>query len=235
MYSTWRRYCECCRNWLNNPTSNARAANTAEAGAMRFTTGARTAITAGARATCSNTGASRNSAMYSTTGASAAITHEVLERRRPSFARNTSSSPGVASGLRQATGSGRTCPRGPEQRDTDCRMPPTNLTTPCQLHPAAKQLDDQMRPTSLPSSLTGTSHVLSTPPYATKQLDDTVRASNPAAQPTAEFPPPSSLTVRGSSPADKSPSQIAITGHRNCLLTRRRFRAREVSNAATSH
>ena len=83
-------------------------------------------------------------------------------------------------------------------------MPPTNLTTPFQLHPAAKQLDGQMQPTSLPSSLTGTSHVLSTPPYATKQLDNTVRTSNPAAQPTAEFPPPSSLTVRGSSPADRA-------------------------------
>ena len=128
----------------------------------------------------------------------------VLERRRPSFARNTSSTPGVASGLRQATGSGRTCPRRPEQRDTACTMPPTNLTTPFQLHPAAKQLDGQMQPTSLPSSLTGMSHVLSTPPYATKQLDDTVKTSNPAAQPTAEFPPPSSLTVRGSSPADRA-------------------------------
>ena len=78
MYSTWRRCCDCCRNWLNNPTSGARAANTAEAGAMRSTTGARAAITAGARAMCSNTGAGRNSAMYSTTGAGAAVTHDVL-------------------------------------------------------------------------------------------------------------------------------------------------------------
>ena len=61
-----------------------------------------------------------------------------------------------------------------------------------------------MQPTSQPSSLTGTSHVLSTPPYATKQLDDTVRTSNPAAQPTAEFPPPSSLTVSGSSLATRA-------------------------------
>ena len=113
-------------------------------------------------------------------------------------------SPPVPPNPRQATGSGRTCPRGPKQRDTACTMPPTNLTTPFQLHPAAKQLDGQMQPTSLPSSLTGTSHVLSTPTYATKQLDDTVRTSNPAAQPTAEFPPPSSLTVRGSIPADRA-------------------------------
>ena len=83
-------------------------------------------------------------------------------------------------------------------------MPPTNLTTPPRLHPAAKQLDGQMQPTSQPSSLTGTSHVHSTPPYATKQLDDTVKTSNPAAQPTAEFPPPSSLTVSGSSPATRA-------------------------------
>ena len=62
----------------------------------------------------------------------------------------------------------------------------------------------QMQPTSQPSSLTGTSHVHSTPPYATKQLDDTVKTSNPAAQPTAEFPPPSSLTVSGSSPATRA-------------------------------
>ena len=129
----------------------------------------------------------------------------VLERCRPR--------------LRQATGSGRTCPRGPEQRDTACTMPPTNLTTPFQLHPAAKQLDGQMQPTSLPSSLTGTSHVLSTPTYATKQLDDTVRTSNPAAQPTAEFPPPSSLTVRGSNP-QQEPKSIAVTDHSNCLLLR---------------
>ena len=72
------------------------------------------------------------------------------------------------------------------------------------MHPATKQLDGQMQPTSLPSSLTGTPNVLSTPPYATKQLDDTVIKSHTAAQPTAETPPPSSLTVRGSSPAAKT-------------------------------
>ena len=72
------------------------------------------------------------------------------------------------------------------------------------MHPATKQLDGQMQPTSLPSSLTGTPNVLSTPPYATKQLDDTVITSHTAAQPTAETPPPSSLTVRGSSPAAKT-------------------------------
>ena len=98
-------------------------------------------------------------------------------------------------------------------------MPSNNLTTPFQLHPAAKQLDGQMQPTSLPSSLTGTSHVLSTPTYATKQLDDTVRTSNPAAQPTAEFPSPSSLTVRGSN-TQQEPKSIAVTDHSNCLLLR---------------
>ena len=67
------------------------------------------------------------------------------------------------------------------------------------VHPATKQLDGQMQPTSQPSSLTGTPNVLS--PYATKQLDDTVITSHTAAQPTAETPPPSSLTVRGSRPA----------------------------------
>ena len=95
-------------------------------------------------------------------------------------------------------------------------MPPNNLT-PFQLHPAAKQLDGQLQPTSLPSSLTGTSHVLSTPTYATKQLDDTVRTSNPAAQPTAL--PPSSLTVRGSN-TQQEPKSIAVTDHSNCLLLR---------------
>ena len=44
----------------------------------------------------------------------------------------------------------------------------------------------------------------STPPNPTKQLDDTVKTPNPAAQPTAEFPPPSSLTVSGSSPATRA-------------------------------
>ena len=50
MYSTWHRCCDCCRNWLNNTTSGARAAITAGASAMRSTTGARAAITAGAGA-----------------------------------------------------------------------------------------------------------------------------------------------------------------------------------------
>ena len=51
---------------------------------------------------------------------------------------------------------------------SNCRsVPPNSLSTPTNnVHPATKQLDGQMQPTSLPSS--------STPPYAAKQLDDTV-------------------------------------------------------------
>ena len=65
----------------------------------------------------------------------------------------------------------------------------------------------------------------STPPHATKQLDDTMIKTNPAAQPTAEFLPPSSLTVMAQAPLE--PKSIAITGHSNCLLSRAPVTPRE--------